>query len=234
MNFEQNALLLLHVDGNNPKWVRPSDVFCNTPRWCRFTLRYPNAQIRDGIALPTSFQTLLDIKIWEARRNLLPELLAFASSSVKRFTEVEPWDAHCKYVFQALLCIKASDMVKEKHRWGYSDTLPSWIASIVNLEIYPVTRRNGSKELTRLTADIFIPDSPALNRLLQNKVDLLDFNGDEIYRLIRLLKFAAVPVKYLSSYFKNALVQLPSTSSPHGKAMSLLQLAKPFLARYFF
>src|SRR5271169_2887648 len=140
MNFEQHALLLIDVDGTNAEWLRPSSVFSGTPTWCKFTHRYPNAESHDGVALPTSFRELLDIQLWEPKKNLLSELEPFAFRSPNCFTGVEAWNSNCKYVFQALTCIKASDMTKVRLSWSYDVTLPSWIVSIMGLEIYPVTR----------------------------------------------------------------------------------------------
>jgi hypothetical protein len=127
-------------------------------------------------------------------------------------------------------------MEKRKRFGSYRDCVvqvqPAWIMSILGLKIYPVSRRDGSKEFTRLTENIFVPNSPRLNSIFRDKVDRLDFNRDEIYPLIPLLKFGAAPVKYLLSYDNDADIEIPAARYQHDEAMALLVTAKAFIARY--
>ena len=101
--------------------------------------------------------------------------------------------------------------------------------SILGLKIYPVNWCDGSKTFTGLNENIFVPDSPRLNPILWGKVDLLDFDGQDIYSFRELLKFTEV--KYLSSYDHEENIQIPTNSSLHEDAMDLLLVTKAFIAR---
>lgn len=186
-----------------------------------FTRRYPGIHTRD--ILGSKFRGLLDIQSWNDESHLFLELQCFEAQYHANIAY--DWKATCRYVYQAVASIKP----KLKTRFGVTSTVPEWIIPILRLKIYPIKWRDGSKTFTDLSENVFVPNSPRLNPILRDKVDLLDFDGQDIYPLCELLKFT--PVKYLSSYDHEENIKLPANSSLHEKAMGLLLATKPFIAR---
>ena len=176
----------------------------NIPRFCQFTTCYPGRQTAS--ILNQSFRELLSIEPWTIERHLLNELLRFEAESQENPNCVGDWKETCRYIFKALASIPRLPQPRP------------WIINILRLCIYPITRRDGSKMLGRLTENIFIPDSALLNPLLQHKVDALDLEGQYVYTLIPLLKFANPPVKFLSSYDHDNNVKIPLVWTPLRKS----------------
>jgi hypothetical protein len=217
--FQVDKLLLIDFQGDRPSWVGPQDVLYNIPSFCRFTTRYPGRKtIRPWL------RDALRIQPWNTESHLLTELQGFEDKLRKDLACVGDWKATCHYIFRALEHIV-------HHLPASSSPTKRWISDILKLKIYPITDPDGSNTLRYLSPNIFVPDSPLLNPLLQHKVYSLNFGGQYISSVIPLLRLMTPPLKFLSSYDNDRNVQIPTITTQSESTMKKLKEAKWFIAR---
>jgi hypothetical protein len=168
------------------RWGKRDEVFVKCPPFILFT----NQSI--GSSSPHYWQLCkwLDLPRWNSELNLKKEL----EIGVEQMKDsLENWEAIQRFVFQALSSLLPLLPT-------FSESIPSWIMSILRLKIFPVTTRNGNKTIQALNAEIFVPDSILLNQLFQGKVDLLDFGQNCVWDILPILRCSDVPMQYLSYY----------------------------------
>jgi len=135
----------------------------------------------------------LDIPTWNPGRDLSLEL----ERGVKELnSSPEHWELLQGYVFEALQSILPSLPEPENPQ------CPSWISSILQLPIFPITSANGSNTIRPLSEGIFVPDSQLLNPHFAEKVDILDFGTNHIWDILPVLRRSTARIHYLSDYDK--------------------------------
>jgi hypothetical protein len=204
-------------------------VVSSTPSFRRYIQSYPGETTKS--LLTESFGLLLGVKPWSVENHLRSELSGFIGEFQGTPSERDDWKAACKYLFSAIRSIP------EKHYNKKVQSCAVWLREILNLSIFPVKSPGHSPRLQRLqVGNIFVPNSPALNSELGDKVDLLNFVDQDIYLLVSFLEFARRHVcsslKFLSMYDTEDGIQIQDEAMVCTKAEERLTLRKKDIVRY--
>lgn len=221
--------MLIEMHDVQPVWTSPELVLSFTPSFCRFTGTFPGKTT--AALLTQSFGQLLGVESWSAERHLYSELRGFLRKFQADKVHVEEWKATCKYLFSAIKSIPQQSYKNLRSCEG-------WIREILDLSMFPVTCRSKERKLRGLRDGcIFVPNSPALNSVLGDKVDLLDFVGQDMYKLVPFLEFVQRVVtphlKFLSTYDTDKDIKIPKDAMVCDEAEALLRIRKKDIARYF-
>ena len=221
---------MIELDQTQTIWTSPKSVVSSTPSFCRFIQSYPGKTTKSFLL--DSFGQLLGVKRWSAESHLHSELRHFVYAFQGNESEDEDdWKATCKYLFHAIRSIPQT---------YYHRNVPScasWIREILRLSIFPVRSPGRTLTLQGLqNGSIFVPNSPALNSELGDKVNLLKFVGQDIYQLVPFLEFVqrhvSSSVKFLSAYDNEADMNIQGEARVCIDAEERLALRKRYIARY--
>jgi hypothetical protein len=180
-------------------WVRPKALCLQVPLFARHTVRYP-PQNPPNQPWPDLIRTFivqqLGIPHWDDNEHLIPE--------IQRFLDVRrefprDWKDTCSYLFEAL-----KRALKELPEGG------QYQHSILKMCCFPVVRKNNVQEIWYLTSEIFVFDSPSLNKLFRGKIDALDFGVENAYPLRQLLKKKIPSQNFLSFHDTDTDIEIPS------------------------
>jgi len=167
----------------------------------------------------------LDLPTWNTERDLSLELQRGAK---ELNSSPEHWKLLQRYVFEALQSILPSLPEPEKPQ------CPSWISSILQLPIFPITSADGSNTIRRLSEGIFVPDSQLLNPHFADKVDILDFGTNHIWDILPVLHRSTVRIHYLSDYDKAEAmeVRVVTPTQEDSELSDIIRAKRNVLTRY--
>jgi hypothetical protein len=220
-NAFRSEKLLIARRGDRLDWFTNNQVFLKCPTFALFTPQLLESKspyftwLCNELALPA----------WSHETNLEMEL---ERGVAEMKTATENWELIQQYVFKALESI--FPMLPESAN-------PSWIRSILQLTIFPVTTPDGSRAIQRLSENIFVPDSELLNAHFSGKVDILDFGKNHIWDILPVLRCSAARLKYLSDYNRSEEMEIrvvppqeentPLNEIIQGKKIALTRYSHP-------
>jgi len=204
------------------EWFTCDQVFRECPTFALFT---PQLIESKSAYFHWLCQTL-DLPIWNHKTNLEVELERGVAEMKKA---PENWELIQQYVFNALESILP--MLPESANPSHS----SWIWSILQLPIFPVTTFDGSQTIRTLSGSIFVPDSQLLNPHFTGKVDILDFGRNHIWDILPVLQCSTAQLKYLSDYNKSEEMEIRviPPQEKDAKLNEIIRGKKSALTRYW-
>jgi len=221
--------LLIELDQTQTIWTSPRSVVSSTPSFCRFIPSYPGRTTKS--LLTDSFGQLLGVVPWSAESHLRSELCGFVYEFQGQGSGEVDWNAVCKYLFSAIRSIP------QKYYGENVRSCEGWMREILSLPIFPVRSPGRTPSLRGLQdGSIFVPNSPALNSELGDKVDLLDFVGQDIYLLVPFVEFVqrhmSSSMQLLSTFDTEDYIQIQGEATVCIEAEERLALRKKYIARY--
>ena len=205
------------------EWAASNQVILDCPPHALFTLQPIDSK-------SAYFEWLcqqLELPTWNPEKNLSREL----ERGITTLTDNSPeqWKGLQQYVFEALrLSILPSLPEPENPQ------CPSWILSILQLPIFPITCIDGSHTTQHLSEGIFVPDSQLLNPHFAGKVDLLDFGTNHIWDILPVLRLSKAGLKYLSNYDKaeSMEVKVVGPTREDSELNDIIRAKRTALTRY--
>jgi hypothetical protein len=183
--FNADTLLLASYRSlSSYAWASPANVFLECPSFIRSTL----SQIPTKSRSYKSICKFLELPTWSTA-NLLESELTATFSKLKMSYSM--WQG---YLYNAL------KFVVGENKYISAAGPKEWLTAILELPVFPVLDKSGTKRYSKLQASVTVPDSFLFLGALQGQLDLLDFGDLPLDILVPLLKCAPHPPTFLSEH----------------------------------
>jgi hypothetical protein len=193
-------------------WIRPSELLSQVPLFCLYTACHPDPERQSASALAD----VLGVRKWNDASHLPREIQKFVLSRPDATSR-----NNCSYAFTALSSLTTQ----------CEPTCPQWIRAILGQMIFPVTFPDSTARFCLPAETFYVPNSVSLNGYLKGKVPLLDFQGQDIYKLIPLFSAGGLSMCNISLFEDNEYTHIEGNQIPFDDAHHVLFEAKRFIAR---